>query len=152
MSRKSPRRHQVHTRDPKYHVPEYGRGMGQLPPAVQQSQVPEFVKRELDLVTFASEEQFERLRIAWALNFYRKKRRGIFDRSRAIDGLANNLVPMMTRFYRKKWGDYIDDFNLSRLSREQKREIAEYVYPAIEEQVRWYESHPEDYKKDSKGY
>lgn len=49
-------------------------------------------------------EKLYRTKEAWITNYAKKMRNGSFNRSLALKGIANNLVPMIARDYNKEFG------------------------------------------------
>lgn len=106
--------------------------------------IPDYAIRNLDLTTFGSEARFDRWADTWAKNFLLKMVKGKYREDLAIKGLRDNFVPEMIKFYRKEYGEnYIGDYYLGRVSKEDKEKIAkEVVLPNIKDKIRWYKQNP----------
>jgi hypothetical protein len=133
---------------------EHTRVENRLRKVSEHQSVPDYAVRQLNLTTIGSEERFGRLQDDWARNFYRKKKRGVFNEDLAVKGLANSYVPEMIQFYKKEYGDsgerknFIGDYDLNRVSKEDKVQIAkEDVLPDVMEKIRYIESRPVDEQK-----
>lgn len=61
-----------------------------------------------------------------------KMRRGVFNRSLAVKGIANNFVPMITRDYKKEFGSIGTTLTLA-----DKRKIASKLIPSIIEGAKY---------------
>lgn len=59
----------------------------------------------------------ENLYYEWYNNYGRKKSKGLFDKEKAIDGIAKSYVPKVIQTYRK-------DFGLGRVNADEKKAIA----------------------------
>lgn len=164
-NRRTPRPHNVRGHNRKgYPVNSYARGSGSSTMTTTRSaqvekkepkssaKIPDYAVREMELWS-DNDYQTYRHKIALALNYYRKKKRGIFNKQQAIRGIANLHVPRIVGAYKKETGSaYIDEYYIGRMSGADKMQVARAIYPSVMEQVEWYEKHPEDYKKDKGRY
>lgn len=166
-NRKRPRPHTVrsHTRKGSG-VNAYPRGSGSgsssnLPPKVDsktkgkrwETSAKEKLEGAVNELTLWSDndQQTYRHKIALALNYYRKKKRGIFNEQRALEGVANLHVPRIIKAYKRETGlNDIYGYQLTRMPKAHKMLVAKEILPGIMEQVEWYEKHPEDYAKDKR--
>lgn len=69
---------------------------------------------------------------SWEKNFAMKMRRGVFNRSLAVKGIANNFVPMIARDYKKEFGSIGTTLSLA-----DKRKIASQLMPSIIEGAKY---------------
>lgn len=89
----------------------------------------ETLAREIHLVESNDGDLYRQQVHPSALNFARKKKAGIFNREKAIKGLANNLVVNAIKRYKKEQRD------IGSVSAKTKRRIAELWLPQIEDEA-----------------
>jgi hypothetical protein len=85
--------------------------------------------RELDLYQ-ANDQELYRTYTSWVLNYKRKMKKGVYDRRKAVIGLANNYVPQIARKYRKEVSP------LPNIDRETKIATAKMILESIESDIK----------------
>lgn len=92
-----------------------------------------------ELVLWAeNNEHLYRQMDSWSKNFAMKMRRGIFNRSLAVKGLANHLVANTQKDYKKKFGRDMLDYGIPiSMSLTDKRKVASKLLPSIIEDAKY---------------
>jgi hypothetical protein len=88
-------------------------------------------------------EHLYRTKEAWITNYAKKIRNGSFNRSLALKGIANNLVPMIARDYNKEFGRG----SIPALTLVDKRKVAVGIVKDIIEEAREKVKHMTPLKK-----
>lgn len=128
--------------DSKGHIPPMSQGVQTLQmPKRSQVTVPEPAVREMELWLDNTYELYQR-KEAWTLNYARKMNKGKYNRQKALEGIANNLVPEVIKDYRKNNGDFMDvgegrSYYLGRVSKADKMAMARPMLESIEEEAEW---------------
>jgi hypothetical protein len=89
------------------------------------NEIDEPLGTELEM-HYENNQQLYRTVQSWALNFKRKQKRGVYNHDLAVQGIANNFIPMVIRSYKIEYGQ------IGQVSRATKYWMAERMVKYLE--------------------
>ena len=100
-------------------------------PIAKQPKIDDWKVNEMNLFIMNDGELYRQRYMPLVNNYVKKVKRGVFDKTLAIRGIANNLVPAGITKYRRELNS-----NMT-LSRAEKVAVAREIYSGMKEDIKW---------------